>query len=241
MSIQIHGAREHNLRDIDVEIGDGLTVVTGVSGSGKTSLVFDTLYHEARRRFLEVYSLGSVAERLSPANVDRIDGLGPAVAVGQNLLNRNPNSTVATASGLHPFFRLLYARFGERACSNCGTTLSILTEDDIVDHLTTLSSQNRIEILSPLVSGARGSHRTLLKLLAQEFGPESIRVDKQPLTDQRKSEQTWSLDPEKPHDIEVTLALIEEEISTAEARDIVKAAAAMGATALKVVMRDEEF
>src|SRR5210317_1167045 len=97
--IKITGAREHNLRDIEVEIGDGITAVTGVSGSGKTSLVFDTVYHEVRRRFLEAYAVGTVAERLAPAAVDEISGLGPVVALGQNLLNRNPHSTLATATG----------------------------------------------------------------------------------------------------------------------------------------------
>ena len=105
MPIRIRGASEHNLQGIDVEFEDGLTVVTGVSGSGKTSLVFDTLYHEARRRFLEIFALGSTASRMSPARVQAITGLCPAVAVGQNLLNRNPDSTLATASGLHPFLR----------------------------------------------------------------------------------------------------------------------------------------
>ena len=95
MQIRVEGASEHNLKQIDVEFGDGLTVVTGVSGSGKTSLVFDTLYHEARRRFLEIFSLGSSGTRLSPARVDSLTGLGPAIAVGQNLLNRNPASTLA--------------------------------------------------------------------------------------------------------------------------------------------------
>ena len=135
MSIHIQGAGEHNLQNIVVEFGDGLTVVTGVSGSGKTSLVFDTLYHEARRRFVEIFSLGSTGLRLAPAQVQGITGLGPAIAVGQNLLNRNPNSTLATASGLHPFLRLLYARFGERHCPRCGTGLSVLTEDEIVERL----------------------------------------------------------------------------------------------------------
>ena len=116
MTIQIKGASEHNLKHIDVDIGTGLTVVTGVSGSGKTSLVFDTLYHEARRQYLEVFAIGSVGLRLHPARVKSITGLGPAIAVGQNLLNRNPNSTIATASGLHPFLRLLYTNFGERHC-----------------------------------------------------------------------------------------------------------------------------
>ena len=104
MTIQVQGARQHNLQGIDVSFGDGLTVVTGVSGSGKTSLVFDTLYHEARRRYLEVFSQGSSALRLAPANVGDIAGLGPAIGVGQNLLNRNPLSTLATASRSAPLF-----------------------------------------------------------------------------------------------------------------------------------------
>ena len=108
MNIQIKGAREHNLKDVDVEFEDGLTVVTGVSGSGKSSLVFDTLYHEAQRRFLDVYLYGR-GQKLAPASVKSINGLGPAIAVGQNLLNRNPASILATASGLHPFFRLLFS------------------------------------------------------------------------------------------------------------------------------------
>jgi excinuclease ABC subunit A len=138
MDVRIRGAREHNLKGVDVDIGDGLTVVTGVSGSGKTSLVFDTLYQEARRRFLEIFSLGSPGSRLFPADVRSITGLGPAIAVGQNLLNRNPLSTLATASGIHPFLRLLYARFGERHCPDCGTALSVFTEDEIVERLATM-------------------------------------------------------------------------------------------------------
>ncbi len=105
MDVKIRGASEHNLKSVDVDLGNGLTVVTGVSGSGKTSLVFDTMYHEARRRFLDVFSKGTQTTRLTPANVQSITGIGPAIAVGQNLLNRNPLSTLATASGLHPFLR----------------------------------------------------------------------------------------------------------------------------------------
>jgi excinuclease ABC subunit A len=115
-AVRVEGAAENNLRDVDVAFGGGITAVVGVSGSGKSSLVFDTLYHEARRRFLETLSLGSPALRMRPARVRDIVGLGPAVAVGQNVVNRNPHSTVATAAGVHPFLRVLYARFAERLC-----------------------------------------------------------------------------------------------------------------------------
>ncbi|MDF1541283.1 MAG: hypothetical protein P1Q69_20465 [Candidatus Thorarchaeota archaeon] len=112
MEIKIRGARENNLKDVDIDIGDGLTVVTGISGSGKTSLVFNTMYHEARCRFLEVFNSGSSRVRMPPAHVRSVTGIGPTIAVGQNLLNRNPGSTLASASGLHPFLRLLFARNG---------------------------------------------------------------------------------------------------------------------------------
>ena len=177
MKISIRGAREHNLKGVDVEFGEGLTAVTGISGSGKTSLVFDTLYHEARRRFLEVFELGSAKGRLSPANVDAINGLGPAVAVGQNLLNRNPNSTLATASGLHPFLRLLYAHFGERSCATCGASITFYSDDELLERLAELGKQAETSLSAPLVNGIPGSHRTLLAELNQNFPRERIFVN----------------------------------------------------------------
>ena len=177
MPISIRGAREHNLRNISLDIEPGLTVVTGVSGSGKTSLVFDTLYHEARRRFLDIYSIGSATNRLSPANVDAITGLGPAVAVGQNLLNRNPNSTLATAAGLHPFLRLLFAHFGERTCPTCGERLFVYSEDELVDRLGALAKQHPVSLSVPLLNRSQGSHRTLLELLMGQFPAEAILID----------------------------------------------------------------
>jgi excinuclease ABC subunit A len=225
--IRIQGAREHNLQSVDVEIGDGLTVVTGVSGSGKTSLVFDTLYHESRRRFLDVYELGSPKGRLAPANVEAITGLGPAVAVGQNLLNRNPSSTLATASGLHPFLRLLYAHFGERTCPKCGTSLSVCTEDEIIGHLTDLARQTPVILSAPLLRGVKGSHRTLLEALAERFGMQQVWVDGAPWGGQ-------TLAGGNAHDIEILLADSTLPNSLFQSREIVRQAAALGAQALIV-------
>ena len=162
MDIRVRGASEHNLRSVDVDFGDGLTVITGVSGSGKSSLVFDIVYHEARRRFLEVYDLSGTGQRLQPARVRAITGLGPAVAVGQNLLNRNPNSTLATAAGLHPFLRVLFAAFGRRHCPRCDTPHALLAEDEIVAAVLLGHEQARhadLGELRPELAGAAGLRR----------------------------------------------------------------------------------
>lgn len=233
LEIKVRGASEHNLKKIDVNIGAGLTVVTGVSGSGKTSLVFDTIYHEARRRFLEVFSTSTQIARLSPAQVQSIVGLTPAVAVGQNLLNRNPNSTLATASGLHPFLRLLYARFGTRHCPKCGAPLSVLTEDEIVEQLLSFTKESPIELFSPLVQNTNGSHRTLLKLLGTHFDRRSIIVDGQPWKNQK-------LESDTPHNIEIKIAGFKENVSAKAIRDAVQKTAALGTTSLSTHINDKE-
>ena len=175
MTIKVIGSGENNLREIDALFSDGLTVVTGVSGSGKSSLVFDTLHREASNRFSEAFS--SVASPREPVKVKGIDGLGPVVSLDQNILNRNPNSTLATASGLHPLFRLLYARFGKRYCSNCAALISIITEDDLIAKVITLSKTDDVGLIVPLVRGVKGSHKSLLALLEHSFPPDSIQVD----------------------------------------------------------------
>ncbi len=228
MSINIEGAKEHNLQDIDVQIGDGLTAVTGVSGSGKTSLVFDTLYHEARRRFQEVYSIGTAAQRLSPAQVDRITGLGPAVAVGQNLLNRNPNSTLASATGILPFLRIFYTRYGKRACPNCGHESVIRTQDEIVDHLLNKAGQGSVSLWVSLMRGVRGSHSTLLRYLVQEFGKGALQVDNQVYV------QGYALDPAQPHDFSVRIGVYGPDLTPVEVRAALRRVRALGSRLLLV-------
>ena len=204
-----------------------MTVITGVSGSGKTSLAFDTLYHEARRRFLDIFTLGAAGPRLSPAAVDEITGLGPAIAVGQNLLNRNPSSTLATASGLHPFLRLLYANFGDRHCPRCRATLAVLADDEIIERIVALAQQEPITVAAPLVRRALGSHATLLKLLSDEFGDAALYVDGEP-------GRPHGLDPAQPHSIEVDVARFACPISAAEARQALETVSALSGDALIV-------
>ena len=163
MNIHINEASEHNLKNISVRFSDGMTVVTGVSGSGKSSLVFNTLYHESRRRFLEVFTNITSGLRLTPAKVKQITGICPSVAIGQDLLNRNPNSTLASASGLHPFLRLLFARFGEQACDNCGKKVQFLTFDEAATQVCLLAGKEERKAYALLLNNVTGSHRTLLR------------------------------------------------------------------------------
>jgi excinuclease ABC subunit A len=227
MGIKIRGASQHNLKNVNVQFEDGLTVVTGVSGSGKTSLVFDTVYHEAHRRFLNVLLYGRSGQRLAPAKVEAITGLGPTIAVGQNLLNRNPLSTLASASGLHPFLRLLYSNYGVRHCLQCCSALSVLTEDEIVDKLVSFSKQEPVDIFAPLLHEVKGSHATLLKLLVGEFGEVQLIVDG----------TTWDgrpLNSMEAHDVEIEVGSVDSSKPMKEVRRTAQSAMALGAGAIRV-------
>lgn len=227
MDIRIRGARENNLKSVDVDIDDGLTVVTGISGSGKTSLVFDTLYHEAQRRFLDVFRSSSPRTRMPPANVRSVTGVGPTIAVGQNLLNLNPLSTLASASGLHPFFRLLFARFGTRYCLKCGASLQVFTEDEIVTLVKKRMKIGAVKVSATLLQASEGSHKTLLALLVSEFGANHIVVDGT-YWDQR------DLVAESPHDISVLIAELTAKSKTSEVRNVVHTAYSLGSSSIKV-------
>ncbi|MHA1953589.1 MAG: hypothetical protein ACW96U_06560 [Candidatus Heimdallarchaeaceae archaeon] len=176
MTIKITGAKENNLRNVDVEIKEGLTVVTGISGSGKSSLVYDTLYHEARRRYIDTFTPRSFG-RLPKANVESIANLNPAIAVDQNVLNRNPLSTLATASGLHPFIRILYSTHGVRFCPQCQEDLVVFSEDAIIDIIKNRLKASDVEIYAPVAKQSIGSHETLLNLLTERFASKDIIVD----------------------------------------------------------------
>ncbi|MFW9876518.1 MAG: hypothetical protein ACFFG0_25775, partial [Candidatus Thorarchaeota archaeon] len=233
MEIKIKGAIENNLKNINVTFRDGLTVVTGISGSGKSSLVFDTLYHESNRRLIELFgysrkwSTQRSSYKLAPAKVGSIVGLGPAVAVGQNLLNRNPNSTLATASGLHPLLRILYARFGVRKCPKCGANITILTQDEIIEYIYNLTRDKPILIYCQLLNNAFGSHKTLLNLLSEQFSLENLYVD-------NKQWDNNALNPNNPHKILIKLAKIDSTTAIESIRDIVIKSQILGSNILQI-------
>jgi len=226
MEIKIRGAQEHNLKDVDVTIKDGLTVVTGVSGSGKTSLIFDTLYKEARRRFLEAFSVSKDEIKMSPAKVHSITGLGPTIALDQNVLNRNPNSILASATGLIPLLKILYARFGTRKCHVCGSKLSVLREDEIIAKIDGLRNKEVLKISALLVKKVKGSHRTLIELLKKKFDINAILVDGKPVSSK--------LDPKVPHDIQIQIGLLSTNSSINEIREIYQTISSLGANSLRV-------
>ena len=152
-SIVVRGARVHNLKNIDFEVvHNTLTVVTGVSGSGKSSLAFDTIYAEGQRRYVE--SLSAYArqflERIEKPEVDLIDGIAPAVAIRQKNTTRNPRSTVATATEIFDYLRLLFARVGRTYCANCGREVKKDTVDEVADTILALEPETRLQVLFPL-------------------------------------------------------------------------------------------
>ena len=177
--IKIRGAQEHNLKNIDVDIPrNELVVLTGVSGSGKSSLAFDTIYAEGQRRYME--SLSSYARmflgQMEKPNVEKIEGLSPAISIDQKSTNRNPRSTVGTVTEIYDYFRLLYARIGTPHCPNCGREISRQTVDQIVDQIMTLPEGTRIQLLAPVVRGRKGEHAKVLDR-AKKSGYVRVRVD----------------------------------------------------------------
>ncbi len=177
--IRIRGAQEHNLKNIDVDIPrNELVVLTGMSGSGKSSLAFDTIYAEGQRRYME--SLSSYARmflgQMEKPNVEKIEGLSPAISIDQKSTNRNPRSTVGTVTEIYDYFRLLYARIGIPHCPNCGREIARQTVDQMVDQLMALREGTKIQLLAPVVRGRKGEHAKVLER-AKRSGYVRVRVD----------------------------------------------------------------
>src|SRR5476651_1696105 len=180
-NISIRGAREHNLKNIDVEIPrDTLTVLTGLSGSGKSSLAFDTIYAEGQRRYVE--SLSAYARQflgqMQKPDVDHIEGLSPAVSIDQKTTSRNPRSTVGTVTEIYDYLRLLYARVGIPHCPICGRVIERQTPQQIVDRVLELASGTKFQVLAPVVKGRKGEYGKLFDDLKKE-GFTRVRVDRE--------------------------------------------------------------
>lgn len=200
-NIVIKGAREHNLKNIDIEIPrDKLIVFTGLSGSGKSSLAFDTIYAEGQRRYVE--SLSSYARQflgqMEKPDVDYIDGLSPAISIDQKTTSRNPRSTVGTVTEIYDYLRLLYARIGKPHCTKCGREISQQTVDQIVDAVLKLEEKTKIQILAPIVRGRKGEYVKELDNV-RKSGFVRVRVDGAvyDLSEEIK------MDKNKKHNIEV--------------------------------------
>ena len=177
--IRIRGAKEHNLKDISIDIPrNAFVVFTGLSGSGKSSLAFDTIYAEGQRRYME--SLSSYARmflgQMEKPDVESIEGLPPAISIDQKSTNRNPRSTVGTVTEIYDYFRLLYARVGIPHCPNCGRAIMKQTVDQMVDQLMSLPERTRLQLLAPVVRGRKGRHEKVLEQ-AKKSGYVRVRVD----------------------------------------------------------------
>ncbi|HIA82218.1 MAG TPA: excinuclease ABC subunit A, partial [Rhodospirillales bacterium] len=178
-TINVRGAREHNLKNIDVEIPrDSLTVITGLSGSGKSSLAFDTIYAEGQRRYVE--SLSAYArqflELMQKPDVDSIEGLSPAISIEQKTTSRNPRSTVGTVTEIYDYIRLMFARIGIPYSPSTGLPIEAQTISEMVDRVMEMKDETRIYLLAPIVRGRKGEYRKELQELAKK-GFQRVKID----------------------------------------------------------------
>ena len=201
--MRVKGARTHNLKNIDVEIPrDKLTVITGLSGSGKSSLAFDTIYAEGQRRYVE--SLSTYARQFlgltNKPDVDSIDGLSPAISVDQKSASRNPRSTVGTVTEIYDYLRLLFAKIGEPHCPKCGKKIERQSASQIVDLIAAMPEDKKILLLAPIVSDRKGEHRAEIDKIKKD-GFVRYRVDGKVVT----ISEELALDPKKKHSIEIVV------------------------------------
>ncbi len=202
-SIIIKGARQHNLKHIDLEIPRNKFIVfTGLSGSGKSSLAFDTIYAEGQRRYVE--SLSSYARQflgqMDKPEVDYIEGMSPSISIDQKSTNRNPRSTVGTVTEIYDYLRLLYARIGRPYCPHCGKEITAYTIDQMVDDIMSLEERSRIQILAPVIRQRKGEHKKVLEKIKKD-GYLRLFVDGEP----REISEDIQLDKNKKHDIEIVV------------------------------------
>jgi len=202
-NIFIKGAREHNLKNIDLEIPrDKFVVITGLSGSGKSSLAFDTIYAEGQRRYVE--SLSSYARQflglMEKPDVDYIEGLSPAISIQQRSISKNPRSTVGTVTEIYDYLRLLFARIGKPYCYNCGKPIQRQTVQQIVDQVTCLPKGTKIQVLAPVIRGRKGEYKEIFEE-ARRDGFVRVRVD----GETRDLEEEIKLEKYKKHNIEIVV------------------------------------
>jgi excinuclease ABC subunit A len=219
----VRGAREHNLKNVTVEIPkNSLVVITGLSGSGKSSLAFDTIFAEGQRRYIE--SLSAYARQflgqMNKPDVDSIEGLSPAIAIDQKGVSHNPRSTVGTVTEIYDYLRLLYARIGIPHCPECGRPVTRQSAQEIVDAILAMPAQTRLQVLAPLVRGRKGHHRPTFEE-ARKLGFVRVRVDGTVY----ELEEVPELDRYKIHDIEAVVDRLvvpgDAELETATYRDFV--------------------
>src|SRR5947208_14031001 len=201
--IVISGAREHNLKDISLALPrNALVVITGLSGSGKSSLAFDTIYAEGQRRYVE--SLSAYARQflgqMDKPDVDSIEGLSPAISIDQKTTSRNPRSTVGTVTEIYDYLRLLWARVGHPHCPNCGRPIAAQSAEQIIDQVMTLPGGTRFMVLAPVVRGRKGEYGKLFDELRAE-GFTRVKVD----GELRRLEEAIELDKKFKHDISVVV------------------------------------
>ncbi len=238
--IFVKGAREHNLKDIDVAIPrDKLVVITGVSGSGKSSLAFDTIYAEGQRRYME--SLSAYARqflgRMEKPDVDYIEGLSPAVSIDQKGTSRNPRSTVGTVTEIYDYLRLLFARVGHPHCPNCGREISRQTVQQIADAILEIPQESRIMILAPLIRDRKGEHQAVFEDL-RKAGYVRVRVDGR-IYD---LSEEFQLDKNKKHAIEAVVdrLVMGQSGSASRIADSVETALKLGAGVVLISIVDGE-
>jgi excinuclease ABC subunit A len=202
-SITVRGARQHNLKNIDVEIPrNTLTVITGLSGSGKSSLAFDTIYAEGQRRYVETLSAYArqFLDQMERPDVDGIDGLSPSISIEQKTTSRSPRSTVGTITEIYDYLRLLYASIGKPHCPNCGKEIARQSADQIVHRVLALKPEDRVMILAPIVRGRKGEFKKEMEKLVQQ-GFTRARVDGEIVS----LEDDLQLDKRKNHTVEVVV------------------------------------